>query len=211
MGSRHVVAQGEHLTGIAEKYGFRDFQTIWDHPDNAALKKARVNPHVLCPGDTVVIPEPSTKHEERPTAAEHHFRLKAKPLLLRIALKDFDNAPIAGVACELSIEGTSRKLTTDADGFLETPIPKDAVEGVLKVPELGIEHLLKIGCLDPMSEDDGWQARLINLGYCILAPGEDHAEQLRHAIEEFQCDHELKVTGEFDSATRAKLQEAHGS
>src|SRR6476661_1080126 len=126
MSANHTVAQGEHLTGIADKYGFRDFLTIWDHPDNAKLKKARVNPHVLHPGDTLVIPDKAIKNEFRATDKEHRFRVASKPLMLRIALKDFDNEPISKMACVLTIDGTAHNLTSDANGIIETPIPKNA-------------------------------------------------------------------------------------
>ena len=53
----HTVEQGEHLSSIAAKYGFQKVATIWDHPDNAGLKSKRKNPHILLPGDKVVIPE----------------------------------------------------------------------------------------------------------------------------------------------------------
>ena len=33
---------------------------------------------------------------------------------------------------------------------------------------------------------------------------------MHYALEEFQCDQKLSVTGELDSATRAKLKELHG-
>jgi len=49
----HTVAQGEHLSGIAAKYGFQKVATIWEHPDNAGLKSKRKNPHILLPGDKI--------------------------------------------------------------------------------------------------------------------------------------------------------------
>jgi hypothetical protein len=211
MSANHTVAQGEHLTGIAEKYGFRDFQTIWDHPDNAKLKKARVNPHVLHPGDTLVIPDKAIKNEFRATDKEHRFRVTSKPLMLRIALKDFDNEPIPKMPCVLTVAGTAYNLTSDANGIIETSIPKNAKEGTLNVPDLGIEHPIKIGFLDPLAEDSGWKARLVNLGYYPGAVGDVDDEQMRHAIEEFQCDHKLKVTGELDDGTHSKLKQEHGS
>ena len=55
MSINHIVRQGEHLSQIALNYGFRDYKIIWDHPDNAALKKLRKSPNVLMPGDTLRI------------------------------------------------------------------------------------------------------------------------------------------------------------
>jgi len=42
----HTVVQGEHLTQIAAKYGFRDYRTIWQHGQNAALNAQRTNPNI---------------------------------------------------------------------------------------------------------------------------------------------------------------------
>lgn len=210
MGTKHQVSAGEHMTGIAEQYGFKDFRTIWDHPDNEKLKEQRVDPHVLHPGDTVVIPDKTQRKESRPTDKIHRFRVTSKPLKLRIALKDFHNQPIAGAACELTVNGKTLRLTSDASGMIEAPVPKTATEGLLKVPDLDIEFPVKIGHLDPLVEESGWQGRLINLGYYAGEVGDNDQEQLRHAIEEFQCDHALQVTGELDGATQAKLRQEHG-
>jgi hypothetical protein len=54
--------------------------------------------------------------------------------------------------------------------------------------------------------------RLSHLGYDV---GEDldapDADLLLLAIEEFQCDNDLDVTGEADDPTRARLLELHGA
>ena len=122
MSTDHVVQQGEHLSQIAKQYGFRDFNTVWNHPDNAALKKLRQSPNVLFPGDTVKIPDKTQKKESRPTGKKHSFKLTGGRLLLRLALRDFDNQPLANTACQVQVEGASTELTTDANGRVEVPI-----------------------------------------------------------------------------------------
>ena len=47
MAAYHTVVQGEHLSGIAKNYGFSSYKTIWDHAQNAELKKERQNPNLL--------------------------------------------------------------------------------------------------------------------------------------------------------------------
>jgi hypothetical protein len=49
----HTVRQGEHVSGIAQKYGFTDYSAIWNDPNNAALQSQRQNNNVLNPGDQV--------------------------------------------------------------------------------------------------------------------------------------------------------------
>ena len=73
-----------------------------------------------------------------------------------------------------------------------------------------IEIPLKIGDLDPVEERTGQQARLDNLGYRAGPVGGDNPEQFRSAVEEFQCDQDMKVTGDCDSTTQARLKKAHG-
>jgi N-acetylmuramoyl-L-alanine amidase len=75
MSSTHTVAQGEYLSGIAKHYGFANHVTIWNHPQNAALKKLRVNPNVLLPGDQAFIPDKAPKQESAPTGRTSRFRL----------------------------------------------------------------------------------------------------------------------------------------
>ncbi|CAN5286891.1 hypothetical protein BH10PSE17_BH10PSE17_33490 [soil metagenome] len=210
MSTTHVVAPGEHLSGIAEKFGFRDFHTVWDHPSNAALKKQRVNPHVLHPGDSVFIPDKTPRNDPAPTDQKHQYRLDSTDLKLRIALRDFDNQPMTGMACVLVVAGRTFNLKSDGDGIVQTPIPKSATDGVLRLPELDVEHALKIGFLEPLDEDAGWHARLINLGYYDGQVEDADSDQIRSAVEEFQCDNQLTINGELDGATRAKLKEIHG-
>jgi hypothetical protein len=53
----HVVAPGECLASIAEHYGFADPAVIYNHPENAALRRERPDPNVLLAGDVVAIPD----------------------------------------------------------------------------------------------------------------------------------------------------------
>ncbi len=211
MGKTHTVVAGDHLSRIAQKYGFRDFHTIWDHPDNARIKALRVNAHVLEPGDTVAIPDKQPHTESAPTDQTHRFRTDAARLLLRMAIKDFDNQPVAGMACTLTVSGKKHALTSDGDGVIEAEIDRSATDGLLEVPDLGVSHVVRIGFLEPVEVDAGCHERLINLGYYPGSFDDLDAEVMRNAIEEFQCDFEMPVNGELDGATRDKLKEVHGS
>lgn len=207
MPSQYIVKQGDHLSGIAEQFGFTDYREIWNYPENADLKKQRKNPHVLFPGDCIIVPDKVERIESRSTEKRHKFKLRRDPLILRLALKDFDDLPIANIACELRIGSNLYRLKTDGEGKLEQKIPNSAQGGTLSIPELGMEVPMRIGDLDPVTEKSGWQGRLANLGY---NPGDSDEEQLRCAIEEFQCDYKLPVTGVLDDATKAKMEQVHG-
>jgi N-acetylmuramoyl-L-alanine amidase len=68
----YTVKQGEHLSRLAKQFGFSDYSTIWDHPENAELKRKRNNPNVLYPGDTCSFPrENCVKRFVLPTNAIH--------------------------------------------------------------------------------------------------------------------------------------------
>jgi hypothetical protein len=212
MATVHVVEQGDHISLIAEKYGFVNYRAIWDDPANQELRKQRTSPNLLLPGDRLVIPEQGLRTVTCETGKRHEFRLVAAMPKLRIIVRDFDNQPMPNVNCEVEVEGKTQKLDTDETGLLECKIPRSARQGTLRIPTLGTEVPLLIGHLDPPDSETGWKARLRNLGYWNAPPdgGEESPERLRDSIQEFQCDFGLKVTGEPDSATLAKLAELHG-
>jgi Putative peptidoglycan binding domain len=215
----HVVKQGEHAPSIAARYGFQTFAPIWNDPANADLKKARKTPEILLPGDELSIPDKDGKDVEVPTGKRHRFRLKSERLELRLRVRDLAGQPVAGAACSLDAGGGAEDgLVTDGGGVVKARIDRDASQATLVVGEETFD--IAIGELDPIDVESGWQARLINLGY-LEAPvrdtGEDDADDIalvrrsvRSAIEEFQCDEGLSLSGEMDDATRAALRDAHG-
>jgi N-acetylmuramoyl-L-alanine amidase len=205
----HTVEQGEHLSSIAAKYGFQKVSTIWEHPDNADLKSRRKNPHILLPGDKVTIPDKQKKVESRGTTRTHSFQLAGEKLKLKLALRDINDKPRSGLKCTLIVENESKPVTSDGDGNITTEIPKTARSGKLVLPDLEIPLL--IGHLDPIEEQSGQVARLDNLGYEAGDPANPDKEIFRSAVEEFQCDQKISVTGDCDAATQAKLKSVHGS
>jgi hypothetical protein len=57
MALEHRVRQGECLASIAARHGLPSAEALFDHPDNAELKRRRKHPGVLSPGDVVKVPE----------------------------------------------------------------------------------------------------------------------------------------------------------
>ena len=210
MAEQHSVKQGEHLSQIARKYGFRNYLIIWDHANNAALKKLRQDPNILFPGDSLYIPDRTPKTVPGDTGMTHRFQVYIPKLELRIALLDYCEQPIQGAACNLDVEGEVTPLTTDGKGAVRKPIPADSEDGAVRVEALDLDLAIAIGDLDPVEEDSGVRARLINLAYDAGPKGFDDEGEFRSSVEEFQCDHGLKVTGKVDGATRDKLREVYG-
>jgi hypothetical protein len=221
MSKKHVVCQGEHLAGIAGQYGLHDFRIIWNHPDNAELKKKRLDPGVLYPGDIVSIPDLETGTYDRATEQRHSFVLSRTGLTLCLKLERALYQPIGDTPCELSLEQGRFDLVTDPDGTLSHPISDSANQAALLVKEninvngdpvlfeTGMN--IRIGHLDPVEEASGQVARLSNLGYYRASIDKIDNDELVSAIEEFQCDNGLPLTGVCDGVTQAKLREVHGS
>ena len=205
----HIVAQGEHLAGIAAEYGF-DYEDIWNHPDNAALKLKRKFPYTLFPGDQLIIPDREVRVESAATDMLHQYKLLIKRLVLRLAITDFDNRPLKQEKCKVIIEGTVHELVTNGEGKIEIPLAATAKQGTIVIPRLDMEIPIEIGHLDPLEEESGWRGRLINLGYYDGSPDDDKPDEWRWTLEEFQCDMGLPITGEPDAATLDKLKSTHG-
>jgi putative peptidoglycan binding protein/LysM domain-containing protein len=215
MANYHTVAQGEHLSSIAKKYGFSTYKTIWDHGQNADLKSKRQNPNVIFPGDRLFIPDKIEKIEARGTEAKHRFELKTEKLRLRLVLEDQYEKPIANAPCELHIENDIRHVTSDGQGKIEQEIPSNAERArlIIRSKETSLDDLIlpiNIGHLDPVDEITGQQARLSNLGYYTGPVDGQENDDLRLAVEEFQCDHNLFVDGKCGGQTQAKLKDVHG-
>jgi putative peptidoglycan binding protein len=220
MGSYHTVKQGEHVSRIAADYGFANYGTLWDHPENAALKRARRNPNVIFPGDTVFVPDLDIRTLERDTDHRHRFRLFERPLSLRLVLDNSYGEPLEHASCTLLVETVTTELTTDEFGRVETDIPKRAEKALLRVSEtlrtsrteatIYREFDIEIGHLDPVEEVSGQLARLSNLGYYSGCDDSVDEVEFRSAVEEFQCEHALVVDGKCGPKTQARLKEIHG-
>ena len=126
----------------------------------------------------------------------------------------------------LTVENDSKKFTTGSDGKHQEEISETTGTGKLLDKgkpgakfRIEREIPLKIGHLDPVDEISGQMARLNNLGYNAgdpdAPPGKsdedkERSTQLQSAIEEFQCDHDLKVDGACGKKTQEKLLDVHG-
>lgn len=189
---RHIVAAGETLLSITSRYKLADWQAVWLHPANAALRQRRGDPMVLAPGDVLIIPAPAVKTVELATDARHRFRLRSPRCTLTVTLEDEDGRPHADCAYELEVAGQTYDGRTSPVGRVSHAIPVDATEGTLRVTgpagDVFTWHL-KIGHLDPLidvADIRGVQARLNNLGYGVGPVDGELNERTRAALKEFQ-------------------------
>jgi hypothetical protein len=207
MAIRFDVQQGDCISSIASEHGFF-WETIWNHPNNAQLKKLRKDPNILFPGDVVFIPDKRLKEVQRPTGHMHRFKLKNAPAKFRLQLFEGE-VPRANQAYELTVNGKKFPGKTDAKGVLNQSIPPDATEGELIIGPQRERYTLVFGYLNPLSELSGVQARLNNLGYdCGAADGQMN-EETETALRAFQARFGLKETGVLDGPTREKIDYLH--
>lgn len=205
------VRPGDCLASIALEHGVT-WRSIWDHPDNAELRRRR-SPHVLFEGDLVTVPErPEPREVEVATDRRHRFVVRADQVRLKLTLKGLRGETLASRAFELRVAGQTRTGTTDGDGKLDVAVPAGAREAELRVTLDGgrtLEVPLALGHLDPVEEASGLRQRLRNLGY--LRKRGAGAEAVEDALRRFQADNGLSATGASDEASCARLREKHGS
>jgi len=174
----HVMRDGECLTKIAARYGFKGWQTLWEHPQNEGLRKRRSTPHVLAPGDVVAIPRVTVHEIVRETGAVHRVEVARGSALVRLRLQDLAGNPLAGLAYHYSFRTEERDVrrpgskATDADGWLEETVPLfvQQLEVDVRLPKLRFVYDLRR--LHPARDRDtdtpigsGIARRLQRLGY----------------------------------------------
>jgi hypothetical protein len=200
----HTVQEGDCIFSLAVQNGF-DWKTLWEHPENAELKRLRKDPAVLEPGDVVKIPPKELKEESGATDKRHRFRLKGTPAKVRIKILR-DDQPRANLPYRLTIDGKLQTGNTDGQGLVEMNIPPNAKQGELVVGKPGDEEIyhFQLGTVDPLDTEAGVRGRLRDLGY-------DDSLPLEELLKEFQTDAGLSpVSGNLDDATKAKLKEKFG-
>jgi len=208
-GTFHDVAQGESVESIAAEAGHLP-KTLWDAPENKALRDQRRDMHVLMPGDRLFVPPVKPKTFSFPTGSAKTFKVTRPPSRLKLALVK-DGKPRANAPYRLTVDGVEERGSTDGNGQIDRPISPRAERATLVVGEGKDETRYELGlrALDPVTEVSGAQGRLRNLGYDVEVDGELEA-RTRAALAAFQQAEGVKVTGELDDATRAKLKERHG-
>jgi hypothetical protein len=203
--STYVIRQGDCISSIAEQRGMLP-ETLWD--GNPELKAKRQNPNVLLPGDELTIPEKRIKEYPAATDQCHQFVRKGVPTRFRVVLERYQQ-PLANRQYILTVEGRIYNGKTSDTGLLEIDLPARARTGLLKIPEEQLECELQFGWLDPLDEITGAQARLQNLGYYHDDLNGEMNDDLEEALEVFQSDFGLPVTGELDDATKQKVLAEH--
>jgi N-acetylmuramoyl-L-alanine amidase len=205
---KYIVRQGDDLQSIAYE-NCMWWETIWQHPDNAELKRARENPNQLLPGDVVNIPDKQKKEEEVSTEQKHRFKRKGLPAKLRLKILD-DNEPRANEPYTLVIEGKTINGNTDQEGCLEVSILPNAKSCKLLLGDDQDEYVFELGSIDPLNETTGIQQRLNNLAFDSGSVDGAFGSQTEAALRGFQEQYGLTANGKLDATTQQKLKQICG-
>jgi hypothetical protein len=205
---RHTVRQGDCLASIAFQHGFHP-DTLWNHPDNAALKRLRGDPNVLLPGDVVSVPDTREKSYPCATTRSHRFRRRGVPEKLKLTVRR-EAKPRAGEGYVLVIDGAEQRGTTDAEGRIEHWIAPDARRGTLRFEVDGASYELLLGHLDPIEELSGVQGRLKSLGFYHGPIDGKPSQATDEAVSAFQASSGLDPDAGLDDLTRGALRDACG-
>lgn len=128
---------------------------------------------------------------------------------LNMELLDSTGSPLSLRTYVLILpDGTRREGSLDHEGRLHEQIPTGAERASLLVGERRFE--LDMSPLPSAETVEGVQERLNHLNYFVGRTDGELGRFTRAAVERFQKDHGLEVTGRVDAQTAARLQEEHG-
>ena len=214
----YTVVYGDTLVSIAKGFGFLDYSSIYNDPDNASFRKKRPNPNVIFEGDILAIPDKGGKSLSVPVGSKASITLKNQKQLLRVKLTEYGEA-LRNTAYSFKIQGGGipdlkiENRKSDSNGIIELSVPIAYINpsgptiGQLVVH--GLEYRLIIGSLDPISTRSGIQQRLKNDGFLIDDEPGNFGPSTKAAIRVFQEMNDLEVTGIIDDAFRSKLLRYH--
>lgn len=204
---KYKVKQGDCIHSIAYKNGFY-WKTLWNHADNSTLKEERKVPGVLCPGDTLVIPDITKKSEDAATDTKHSFTAKNNATKVRIKMQ-LGEELLANEKYQIDVEGVLLEGSTDGDGILEFSVLPITKKVVVNLIDRKMKMPLSVGAMNPPSDEKGLQARLKNLGY---NPGKEDGQlgdKSTKAIIRFQRANNLDETGKFDEDTKSAIKDQY--
>ena len=206
-----IVGQGQSAESLAFEHGhFVD--TVWLHADNADLREARQNPHILFPGDQLFIPPIEAKTEQAATGSRHRFKRRGVPSSLSFQLRDAYGTAIANVPYRLELPDQTLTGITDEDGTVTTPLMPDVQSARLSFQWRDEPWEIQLGMrqLDPIDRMEGVQKRLQNLGFYTGDIDGIFSQQTIWAVQRFQLAAGIETSGSLDDTTKSKLLEVHG-
>lgn len=132
------------------------------------------------------------------------------PRWLNLELHDSTGSPLSYRTYSLTLPGGERRQgSLDRDGCLHEQIPEGVERASLQVGERLFE--LDMSELPDTESVEGVQERLNHLNYFVGRTDGEEGRFTRMAVERFQRDQGLEVTGRVDAQTSKRLQEVYGA
>ena len=213
----YEVKQGDWFARIVKRGGYGNvWRPIYNNADNADFRKACVDPDLLIPGETCVLPDKDEKEESKATGNKWKFEKAPSKAQLHVVILRANGQPLKSKPYTLvfhgpGVEGKTISKQTDGSGAVKCEITTDVETATLTIEKQTFELL--IGHLEPVTTMNGIQARLQNLNYGVpVIDGTAGAGSLTEAaIKAFQTNHTLKdPEGAAEKATQAKLKDIYG-
>lgn len=137
MTKTYTVKAGDTIFSITFQEGFRSWETIWNHPQNQALRTKRSDPNNLFIGDQIFIPDKTPKSVQikaftSDTDSKQKYTFKAKSVKAQFSLRleDEDDDPYIEKAYLLVVNTPEKQEKiegkTDVKGFLKAAIAPNA-------------------------------------------------------------------------------------
>ncbi|MEM7159823.1 MAG: peptidoglycan-binding domain-containing protein [Myxococcota bacterium] len=129
---------------------------------------------------------------------------------INLELRDSTGTPLSDRSYALTLpDGTVRRGMLDHEGRLHEQVPQGAQTLSLEVAERVLE--LEVDAMPEASSVEGVQERLNHLNYFVGRADGEKGRFTRMAIERFQRDHGLEVTGDVDADTVDAIVQEHGA
>ncbi len=216
---KHKVVQGETLSSIATRFKFSTIDTIYNHSNNSEFKALRPNPDIIHAGDELFIPEtvPAKLKVELNKKVTFIIKKPKEILSLRINLEEDKDLQAANKDATLIVDDVEHSSKVDASGLVQWKLPKTSTRmGIVKLflepdqsePTHAFE--VKLGELNPISENTGIQARLNGLGFHCGKVDNKLKIKSNEAIRKFQQVNNLAIDGMAGPNTQQTLEKQYG-
>ena len=129
---------------------------------------------------------------------------------INLELRDSTGTPLSERSYSLTLpDGTRREGRLDHKGCLHEQVPEGVQRLSLEVAERTLE--LEVDAMPDADSVEGVQERLNHLNYFVGRADGDKGKFTRMALERFQRDHGLEVTGNVDAQTIDAIVQEHGA
>jgi hypothetical protein len=151
------VRMGDSLSRIARRHGLAGWKKLWDDARNEPLRKLRKSPHVLRPGDQVMVPSASAFELVRATDATHRIAIITPRVELKVIVGDHHGRPYKNQPYQLRLtrgsEAGALSGTTDASGQVIEQVPASLVTAFIHLTELDVTWPVEIRSLHPLPDE----------------------------------------------------------